>query len=406
MTSADGDQEHPRSVVALLRDPIFAPFFWGKLASTCGVWAQNLSAAVLMYTLTESAFMVGMVSALQFSPVIVMSFWSGVLSDRFDRRKVLVVGRLTSGLAVTVLALLLLIRGTEGFGGPSVLLMAVFVAGAGWALSQPPMLALLPLLVPSHDLEPALALNAAAPSLGRTIGPALGAGLLFLGSPGLAFLLAGLAHVSFAVTLMVLVRPRKQVKPKIRPNIWGGLKYLLGDRKAGSLMIGVSLLSLGGDPVLTLSPPLADALGIDEAGAGLFVSSFGVGAVSLTLLFQRLREHASLRWAGVLGFWLLAGGLVSVAFSTQVWVACLGFVIQGAGFMMANVSLNTRIQRRVPDELRGRVMAMWGIAWMGSRPVAALINGWLGDLVGVRPAMGVTALAVLSASLFAKVTYR
>ena len=396
---------HPRSTAALLRDRTFGPFVVGKVLSSCGIWVQNIAAAVLMFEITRSAFMVGMVSVLQFAGPLVFALWAGALNDRRDRRKLLMAGRALSGTAVGTLALLVALLGTTAFGGPPVLLAGVFVMGIGLALSGPAMQALVPALVPDDDLEPALALNAAGPSIARTVGPAVGAGLLVLGGPALAFAVAAAAHWSFVLVLAVFVRGRPRPRPRTRPRLLGGLRYLAADRRAGLLMLGVAFVGFGADPVVTLTPSLAAQLGRGSETVGALATAFGVGAVCMTVLFGRLRRWVSLRWAGIGGFWVLASGLVLTALAPGVTLAAAGFFVAGAGFMTGTVALNTRIQRRVPDELRGRVMALWSLAFLGSRPFAAFLNGTLADALSVQAALVVSAAVVACASVLARVTY-
>jgi MFS family permease len=406
---ADRDVDEERGVdtaqrtnLSLLRDRDYGPFYAGKVLSNSGVWMQNLAAAVLMFQLTGSAFMVGMVSAFQFTPAFVLALPSGALSDRFDRRRLLMVGRLISGVAVTALGALVLADGAASTR-PGVLLTAILIAGIGWTLSQPAMMALVPNLVPKEDLEAALALSSSVPSIGRTAGPVIGAGLLVVGGPGLALLVAGTFHLTFAAMLTrVVVRDR--VRGNGRPGLLGGLRHLItDDPRAGVLMLGVIVLGLGSDPAITLAPSLADDLGGGDGLVGVLVAMFGVGAILLSVGFRRLRRHVSLRGGSMLGFVLLSAGLVIVASTGSVAVVQFGFLVQGAGFMLVMVALNTRLQQRVPELLRGRVMAVWGMAFLGLRPVAALVDGALADLVGVRSAMLIVAVATLLGVVFARV---
>jgi MFS family permease len=392
-----------RSNLSLLRDRSFGPFYAGKVLSNSGMWMQNLAAAVLMFELTGSALMVGMVSAFQFAPAFLLALPSGALSDRYDRRRLLMAGRVISGVSITGLGALVLSGGREGFGGPPVLLAVILIAGIGWTLSQPAMMALAPNLVPDEDLEPALALSASVPSIGRTAGPIMGAALLVAGGAGLALIVAGVFHLVFAAVL-TLIRVRERFRPDGRPGLLGGLRHLIrDDRRAGVLVLGVVVLGFGSDPAVTLAPSLADDLGGGDGLVGVLVAMFGVGAVLLSVGFRWLRRSVSLAGTGVLGFLILAAGLFVVAASSLVAVVQVGFLIQGVGFMMAMVSINTRVQQRVPELLRGRVMAVWGMAFLGLRPVAALFDGALADLVGVRTAMMVSGVIVLLGVGFARV---
>lgn len=353
-----------------------------------------------MFDLTGSAFMVGAVSVLLFAGPLVLGLWTGKLTDQRDRRRLLMVARAITGGAVGLLAVLLLVRGVDGFGGPTVLLVGAGVMGIGHALSAPAMQALTPGLVPDADLEQALAFASVAPSIARAVGPALGAGLLLLGGPGLAFAGAAATHWAF-VLVLAWVRARPRPGGSTGVSVLGGVRYLVHDRVAGLLLLGIAFLGFGADPVITLTPSLASRLGGGSQFVGVLATVFGVGAVVVVVLFRRLRQLLSLRAVGVAGFLVVVAGLVCTAAVPTVAGAVVGFLINGAGFMMATVALNTRIQRRVPDELRGRVMALWAVAFLGSRPLAAPINGAIADQVSVTAALLTAATIVLTASILA-----
>lgn len=401
---SSGSVVRGRTAWTLLRDRTFGPFVLGKILSSSGNWVQQIAAAVLMFELTRSALMVGMVSVIMFAGPLLLALWTGALTDRLDRRHLLMAGRIVSAAGAGLLAVLLMVLGVDDFGGRVVLLACVAVMSLGHALSAPAMQALTPGLVPDEDLEQALAFASVAPSIARTVGPALGAGLLILGGPALAFAAAAGTHVLFAFVLL-WIRARPQRRGTGRPSIFGGVGYLINDRRAGLLLVAIALLGFGADPVLTLTPSLAHQLGGGSRLVGLFATAFGLGAVLTVLLFRPLRHLMSLRRAGVAGFLTVAVGLTAAASLPGAGGAAAGFGVAGAGFMMATVALNTRIQRRVPDELRGRVMALWGVAFLGSRPVAAPINGTIADLSSVTAALLTSAVIVLAAALLARVRY-
>jgi MFS family permease len=392
----------PRTFRSLLLDRNYGPFLVGKTLSSSAVWAQNMAAAVLMYQLTRSAFMVGLVSTLQFLPTALLALYAGVLTDQFDRRRLLMLGRATSGVAMGGLAIMIIVRGVEGFGGPPALLFAMGVSGVGWAISAPSMQALIPAIVEMRDLEPALAANAAVPSIARSVGPVLGSGLLLLGGPPAAFGAAAAGHLLLGL-ILVFIRTRPVKKPQGRPTMLGGLRYLVKDRYVALLIIGVAFLNFGAEPVMTLSPSIADGLGVGDQTVGYLVSSFGIGAIFMTLGLRSVRSSLSLRQTSHAGYLIAAVGLVIVAFSMTLSGALAGFFINGLGFMMATVAVNTRIQQRIPESVRGRVMAIWSLAFLGLRPVAALLNGWMADQVGVRSAILTSAAIAVLAAQFTRV---
>ena len=397
--------EPGRGMLALLVDRNFGPFMAGRLLSSSGMWMQNLAAAVLMFHLTESAVMVGAVSALQFLPLLVFSLWAGALTDRMNRRRLLLSGRILSGVTLAGLGSLILLRGTDGFGGPPVLLAAVFVMGLGFSVSGPAMHALVPALVPPAELERALALNSMAPGVGRTAGPALAGLVLVAGGPGIAFLLAAAFHLMY-VAVLLAIKDRGHEREAGTPALLGGLRYLWDDRTAGALMLGVGLLSFGADPAVTLTPSVAAELGRGDDVVGYLASGFGLGALIAIPAFGAMRKRMTLRLTGMTGFLGLGAGTAVVALSPNVSGAITGFFIAGMGLILGQISLTTRIQRRVPDRLRGRVMAMWTLAWLGTRPIAAMVNGLLADLVSLRVALLVAASVSAGASMISRIRYR
>lgn len=394
-----------RTVLQLARDRAFGPFLVGSVFSSCGNWIQQIAAAVLMFELTRSAFMVGMVSVLLFAAPLLLALWTGSLTDRYDRRRLLMIGRLICGVAVGLLALAILGLGADAFGGPTVLLVAAGAMGVGHAISAPALQALTPGLVPDEDLEQALAFGSVAPSIARTVGPAAGALLLLAGGPGLAFLTAAVTHLVF-VAFLAAIRARTQGRAAAGSGIWGGVRYLRQTPAAAAIIVAIALLGFGADPVLTLSPSLAAELDGGTQLVGVFTSTFGVGAVLFVIFFRPLRRLISLRWVGCAGMAVVVVGLAVAAFVHSAEGAAIGFLVSGGGFMMATVALAARLQRRVPDQLRGRVMALWGVAFLGSRPIVAATDGALADLISVTAAMLIAAAIVLAATPLALVRYR
>ena len=172
------------------------------------------------------------------------------------------------------------------------------------------------------------------------------------------------------------------------------------------VIMGVVMLNFGADPVLTLSPSLVDTFGHGDEAVGYLITAFGVGAVTVTVTLRVLRRFMTLRVSGIVGYLVAAAGLGFVSVTMELGPALVGFFINGAGFMMANVSVNTRIQRRVPEELRGRVMALWGLAFLGCRPIAALISGWVADEFGLAVALLMVAVLTAFSAMFSRVSYR
>ncbi len=394
--AAPAEHAGPRGSSALLRDPTFGPFFAGNLVSNCGTWFQNVAAAVVVFNLTRSALLVGAVSVMQFLPSLVLAPWAGAVTDRVDRRRLLLASQLLSAAAAGGLAVWTALVGVEGLPGPWPVLAAALVIGVGYAFSVPAMQALVPALVPPRDLDAAIALNSVTFNVARAVGPALGAVALVALGPAAAF---GVNTVSFLalIVALIVIRPRAvERRTGGDGSVREGLRYVRADRTTLLLLIGVTGLGFGTDPVNTLSPPMAAALGGSDALVGWLVSAFGFGAAASAFGVRAVRRRVSLERLGPAGLALLAAGMVGFAASPGPVAAILSLAMSGVGFLLAITALTTRIQLRIEDSMRGRVMALWSVAFLGSRPVAALVNGGIGDLVGPRAGVAVAAAITLA----------
>lgn len=381
-----------RTARALLVDRTFGPYFAGNLVSNCGTWLQNITAAVVVYRMTGSTVLVGAVSILQFSASLFLSPWAGALSDRFDRRRLLLGGQVLSAVAAGALALWTALVGVEGLPGPWPIFATAALLGIGFAISVPTMQALVPALVEAEDLDQAVALNSVTFNLARAIGPALGA--LVLASLGAAWAFTlNAASYSLLILALIVIRPRHVERRAAGGDgsVREGLRYVRGEPGLLVLLIGVAALGFGTDPVNTLTPAMADLLGGGDALVGWLVSAFGAGAAATAFGVGAVRRRVAQGPLGIGGLGLLAAGLVGFALSPGPASAIGALAVSGVGFLLAVTALTTELQQRVDENLRGRVMALWGVAFLGSRPLAALIDGAVADLLGPRVAAGVAA---------------
>lgn len=375
-------------------DPGYGRFFVGKLLAAIGIWLTNVVSAVLMYELTRSAVMVGAVSIAQFLPQTLLAPWAGALSDRFSRRVVLISSKLLSSTALLFLTFAILTRGVETLAGGLVVLGATMAFGIGLAVGNPAMHAIIPSLVPSQDLGVAVALNSTTAAIARAVGPALGA-LLYAGfGPAAGYLVAASSHLVFVVVLLVIHVPR--VAAAKDRSVWAGFIYVWQHREMRLLLLGVAAIGITVDPVITLTPALADALGSSEVLVGVMASAFGIGSFLSITVFAAIRRRAGIAGVGFAGFCLLAGGNTVLIPTHSPLLSVIGMFVAGTGFLLATSSLTTRIQLIVPEDLRGRVMAVWGVAFLGTRPLAAGINGLVADFASLQVAFALTAFLALT----------
>ncbi len=394
--STEREQEGPppRTAPGLLLDRTFGPFLAGKLFMALGVWAHSIAAAIVVWELTGSALLVGAVSAGQFLPQLLLSPWSGARADRSDRLRQIVAGRLVTASGSFALVAWSATMGISGSLGAAAVITASTVVGIGFALGGPAMQALLPALVRPSELPGAVALNSMPMTLARAAGPAIGAIVVTTFGETVAFGLAGATNLLYVLVLLQLRITTVERPPTRDGRIRAGWNHVRSDRSMATLLLGVVAIGIGADPVVTLTPSIAADLGATSAFVGVLASAFGVGAGSIYLVLGVLRTRLGLARMGTTGLLLMAVALTGLAFAPARWFAVVVLVLGGMGMTMSLTSLTTLIQQQVPEDLRGRVMALWSVGFLGSRPVAAAMSGALADTVSVRVAL-LAVVAVL-----------
>ncbi len=388
----------PRPSRRLVTDPVFGPYWFGKLLANVGIWIQNIASAALVWQLTSSAFLVGLVSFAQFVPQLVLTPLSGAMADRGSPRRQILLGRALCTLGAAALAAVVLLTPDVADVPPWVVMVTALVVGIGFSVGGPAMQTLLPSLVREGELARAVALDNLTISVGRAVGPALGGVVAATVGYGVAFLLAAVGHLVFLVAVFRLRTPGAAAAPGPRLSVTDGIRYLRTDPVVGVLLLGVTAVGIGADPAMTLGPSLSDALGGGPKLVGLLASAFGIGAFLgffVQVALVRWLDHALLATSGLT---LLASSAVGMALSYNVPAAVSAFVVGGIGMTMAMNGLTTLLYARVPKEFVGRIMALWLVGFVGSRPLAAALNGALTDLVSVGAALLTSAGIVLAAA--------
>lgn len=394
--------ELPRSTFRVLLDPNFGAYFGAKVVAAVGVWVSNIVAAVMVFGMTRSALLVGAVSVAQFLPQVMLGPIAGSRADRGDRLRLMVIGRLISAAGAGALTIWVAAVGVEGLPGSAPVIGAAFVIGVGFAISSSAMHAILPALVRPSELSTAVALDGTPHTIARAAGPAVGALILATAGPAPAFAVASIAFL-----LNALVAARLRLRP-MEMNAGGdrsvraGLRYLRRDPPSALLLVGVAAVGLGIDPVLTLTPPLAARLGGGDQLVGWLVSAFGLGSATVIVLMGPIRDILGIRRMNPTGFGVFAVAYVALALAPTSAFALVAFLAAGAGMMLAITSLTTQLQSRLPEELRGRIMALWAVAYLGSRPLAAAINGAVADYHSVLAALLVTTSILLVGGIVAR----
>ncbi len=392
------DDGPARSRRQLLRTPVGAISI-GKVLSTLAVWTTNVAGAILVYELTSSAFLVGLVSVAQFTPQLVLTPWAGAQADRGDRLLQVIIGVAVTALGAILLTVWAFTIGFTSQRDALVMVAAAGLVGTGFAINGPASSALLPALVRRSELADALSLSTLPIIIARSAGPAFGALLYLAAGPVVTFGLATALHGSFLIVLLevrrrVMLAPRSPEEGADR-RIRAGLSYLRSSPRMVLLMLGVGVIGIGADPITTLTPSLTEALGADPRFVGTLASTFGLGAAAGFVVLSRFRLAVGLHNLGAVGLMLMGIGTAIAGLAPIAPLAVAGMSLSGVGMTFSLNTFTTLIQADVPDLLRGRVMALWAIAFLGSRPATALATGALTDALGVRVAMTSTAAVIL-----------
>jgi MFS family permease len=395
VTSAAGggpvaDPADTPSIRRALQSRSFLPYFLGSVLSNVGTWFQNIAAGLLIYELTGSTLLVGTVNFAQFVGAFALASWAGAAADRFDRRWLLLVTQVVAGATAATLALLT----AAGLVTAPIVIALSFVLGLALAFMVPALLSLVPLLVERRDLDAAVSLNSLTFNLARAVGPVLGALVAERLGYGPAFGLNALSFIAFALCLL-LVRPQGQQRVSgPRPRLRVAIDDVRREPVWLALLVVVAAISFTADPIMTLAPELAkDVFGGTDLDAGLLVGSFGAGATCTALTLTGWLRGRPNALVGALV--VQAAGMMLVGLAPSLEVAMLGMVISGGGYLAAVTRATTRLQTEVPDVLLGRVMALWSLSFVGSRPFAALLDGAVAEVAGARAAAVVMSLPTL-----------
>lgn len=373
----------PRNTLALLLDPLFGPYFVGKLASTVGVWVFSMVAAVVMWDLTSSALAVGSVGVAMFVPQLIFAPLSGAQADRRDPKMQLIVGRMVVALGGAALSAALW-GGVERLLSPSVVVVAAATVGIGYVIGGPAQHSLLPSMVRDVEVPRIVALNALAPIIARAGGPVLGTWVLVAAGPHWAFSLTALTNFFFGCILAILpLSGRVERAMGGTHTVRHGFSYISTERSLAYLLLAVLAVGFGADPMITLTPALSTNLGEGEKLIGILAASFGAGAVCSYPAISILRRRNGDQSLTANGLAALSIGLILVSLASSAPIAALGLGLAGIGFSWGVTGATTQIYNVVPGSFRGRVMALWSVAFVGSRPISAAFSGALTDAISV-----------------------
>lgn len=379
-------------------------FFIGQGVSLIGTWMQQIALSWLVYHMTNSVFMLGVVSFTGQFPTFLFAPLAGVLSDRWDRHRILVLTQSLSMLQALILSVLVLT------GVVTVWHVLLLSMGLGLvnALDIPARQSFVVHMIDNrNDLGNAIALNSAMFNAARLLGPAIAGILIAIVGEGICFLINGLSYI--AVIAALLAMDVSYIKtPKNSSSVIGeikeGLIYAYAFQPIRFILLLLALTSVMGVPYAVLMPAFTrDILHGGPHMLGFLMSAGGVGAVGGALYLASRRTVRSLGKLISLTTAIFGFGLIGFALSRSVPISLVLMIFIGFGIMVQVAASNTLLQTIVDDDKRGRIMSLFAVSFMGMAPFGSLLAGTLADLIGVTGTLMIGGgSCVLGALLYAR----
>jgi len=373
---------HLRSVFRSLKHRNYRLFFGGQLISLIGTWMQIVAQSWLIYRLTHSAMLLGIVGFAGQIPGFCLAPVGGAVADRFRLQKVLLITQISSMVLAFVLAALTLSGAVQVW---HILLLSALL-GVVNAFDMPARQAFVVELVGREDMVNAIGLNSSMFNGARVLGPAIAGALVSVVGEGWCFFANAVSYIAVVIGLYLMRLPAKSVilhSGSPWEHMAEGFQFIGRAPQIRSVLILLGVVSLMGMPYSTLMPIFADDILKGGArGMGILMGMSGLGALVGALALAVKQELKDLgHW---IAFSTIGGGLSLVAFavSQHFWVSAIFLIPVGFFLMVQMASSNTLIQSRVPDRLRGRVMAVYLMMFLGMSPLGALLGGLLAKPLG------------------------
>ena len=384
----------------------FRTVWLGAFASGIGSWMQQVTLGAFAYELTGSASFVSLTFFAQMGPVLVLSLFGGALADMFDRRRLIIGSQLVQAASSAALAIVVMNDEPSRIS----LLIPVFAHGVANAVNAPAWNSLLPTLVPREHLAGAVSLQSTQLNSSRVVGPAI-AGALYpsMGAAGVFAINA--ASFVFSIGSLFMIETPRQERTQGGPTVFGriaeGLRVARHDPVVRGVLFTIMAFSLVCLPFIGQMPThAAESFGIRPKSFeyGVLYATFGlgavIGAVSIGTFFSGADLHRVVRRA-LLGF---AASLAVFALLESVVPAYVVAVILGFSYFASVTSLSTILQSHVPDQLRGRVMSIWQMAFAGVVPLGLAIAGPIADATSIRVVLLYGAVCAVGLAVYARVS--
>jgi MFS family permease len=377
------DAKGLKAIFRALNHRNYRLFFGGQGISLIGTWMQQVAMSWLVYRMTHSAFLLGVAGFLGLIPTFLLAPFSGVLSDRLNRHRILVITQTLAMIQAFVLAILDLTGTIDVWH----LIMLILFLGFVNAFDAPARQSfVVDMVEKKEDLSNAIALNSFLFNGARLVGPSIGGIVISILGEGMCFFLNGLSFLAVIVALLAMkIRFRKRETQ--RTQVWQGLKegftYAFGFAPIRFILFLLSLVSLMGMPYTVLMPIFAkDILHGGPHTLGFLMAASGMGAVAGAIYLASRKSVLGLGRIIVTASIIFGSGLITFSLSHVLWFSLSILAFTGFGMMVQMASSNTILQTIVEEDKRGRVMSFYMMSFMGMAPFGSLLAGSVASKIG------------------------
>lgn len=381
-----------RQTFAALRHRNFRLFFVGQLISLTGTWMQNTAQSWLVYQLTGSKLLLGVVAAVGSAPMLFFSLWGGSVADRHSKRAVV----LWTQTGMMVLAFVFAALVWTGRVQPWHILVLAALGGVAMAFDMPARQAFMVEMTNREDLMNAVSLNSSIVNGARVVGPSVAGFLMVQAGMAMCFFLNGLSFLAVIAGLLLMRLPRFVPSPE-PASTWehalDGFKYVARHRRVRILLLLFGVVGIFGWSYSVLLPAFAtDVLHVGESQYGALLSANGIGALLGALTVATFGHRIWPRYLVLGGLALFSVMLLLLALTRSYSLALACLLVGGWGMLIYFSTTNTVIQTSVADDMRGRVMGIWALVFGGMTPLGGMEAGTLAHYFGVSRTIAVGAV--------------
>ncbi len=359
-------------------------FFIGQGISLVGTWMQQIALSWLVYRLTDSVFLLGAVTFSSQIPSFILGPFAGVLADKFNRHKVLIVTQALSMVQASTLAVLVLTNTIEIWHVLALSAVLGTINGFDIATRQA---FVVELIERREDMSNAIALNSSLFNMARLVGPTIAGLLIAAVGEGICILINAISYIAVIGSLLLLrLKPfeRVQQQRKVWQSLKVGFQYAFGFPPIRALIMIVALLSLFGMPFTVLLPVFArDILQGGANTLGYLMGASGFGALSGALFLAQRKSVVGLGKVIIFTMSVFGLALIAFSFSEVLLLSLVLMLFSGFGMIVTMASCNTLLQTLVDDDKRGRVMSLYATAFMGMAPIGSMLAGSVAEQIGV-----------------------